>query len=193
MRMRDVEDEAKPSQYLHKGLSENGHVVDLAPDGIDGRHPAIGGEYDLVLLDVMLPGIDGFGALAAMRQQGRKAPVLMQMLAARDKAEGRVRGLEGGAVDYRVKPFAFSDLLSRVGVLLRRGAAAGTPHTATLIGQTELALSLERSAESLREALVSNLKKMQRLSSMVSDMLFLSSTDRGAKARRGWPAAGRGG
>ncbi|MBX3637743.1 MAG: response regulator, partial [Rubrivivax sp.] len=70
MRLLVVEDEAKLAEYLHKGLSENGHVVDVARDGIDGRRLATGGEYDLVLLDLMLPGVDGFGVLSALRAQG---------------------------------------------------------------------------------------------------------------------------
>jgi two-component system copper resistance phosphate regulon response regulator CusR len=77
MRLLVIEDEAKLSQYLHKGLSENGHVVDVAHDGIEGRRLATGGEYDLVLLDLMLPGVDGFGVLAALRAQSRYTPVLM--------------------------------------------------------------------------------------------------------------------
>ncbi len=120
MRLLVVEDEAKLAQYLHKGLGENGHVVDVARDGIEGRRLATGGEYDLVLLDIMLPGVDGYGVLAALRAQSRYTPVLM--LTARDKVEDRVRGLEQGADDYLVKPFAFSELLARVGALLRRGA-----------------------------------------------------------------------
>jgi two-component system copper resistance phosphate regulon response regulator CusR len=126
MRLLVIEDEAKLSQYLHKGLSENGHVVDVAHDGIEGRRLATGGEYDLVLLDLMLPGVDGFGVLAALRAQGRYTPVLM--LTARDKVEDRVRGLEQGADDYLVKPFAFSELLARVGAAAPRrhpGAQAG--------------------------------------------------------------------
>jgi two-component system, OmpR family, copper resistance phosphate regulon response regulator CusR len=126
MRLLVVEDEPKLAQYLVKGLGENGHVVDHAPDGIEGRRLATGGEYDLVLLDVMLPGVDGFGVLQAMRQQGRRTPVLM--LTARDKVEDRVRGLEQGADDYLVKPFAFSELLARVGALLRRGAPNAAPN-----------------------------------------------------------------
>jgi two-component system copper resistance phosphate regulon response regulator CusR len=113
MRLLVVEDEPKLAQYLVKGLGENGHVVDHAPDGIEGRRLATGGEYDLVLLDVMLPGVDGFGVLQAMRQQGRRTPV---------------RGLEQGADDYLVKPFAFSELLARVGALLRRGAPNAAPN-----------------------------------------------------------------
>ena len=123
MRLLVIEDEAKLSQYLHKGLSENGHVVDVARDGIEGRRLATGGDYDLVLLDLQLPGIDGFGVLSALRAQSRYTPVLM--LTAREKVEDRVRGLEQGADDYLVKPFAFSELLARVGALLRRGTPAG--------------------------------------------------------------------
>ena len=118
MRLLVIEDEAKLSQYLHKGLSESGHVVDVAHDGVEGRRLATGGEYDLVLLDLMLPGVDGFGVLASLRAQSRYTPVLM--LTARDKVEDRVRGLEQGADDYLVKPFAFSELLARVTALLRR-------------------------------------------------------------------------
>ena len=111
MRLLVVEDEAKLSQYLHKGLSENGHVVDVAHDGIEGRHLATGGEYNLVRLDLMLPGVDGFGVLTALRAQSRYTPVLM--LTARDKVEDRLCGLEQGADDYLVKPLAFSELLAR--------------------------------------------------------------------------------
>jgi two-component system, OmpR family, copper resistance phosphate regulon response regulator CusR len=139
MRLLVVEDEVKLAQYLHKGLSENGHVVDLAHDGIDGRRLALGGDYDLVLLDVMLPGIDGFGVLASMRAEGRKTPVLM--LTARDKVEDRVHGLERGADDYLVKPFAFSELLARVGALLRRGASSGAA-SATELRLADLTLDL---------------------------------------------------
>jgi two-component system, OmpR family, copper resistance phosphate regulon response regulator CusR len=122
MRLLVIEDEPKLADYLHKGLSENGYVVDVARDGIHGRLLACDGEYDLVLLDLMLPGVDGFGVLKAMRERGQ-TPVLM--LTARDKIEDRVRGLQEGADDYLVKPFAFSELLARVGALLRRGAGNG--------------------------------------------------------------------
>jgi two-component system copper resistance phosphate regulon response regulator CusR len=126
MRLLVVEDEPKLADYLHKGLSENGYVVDVARNGIDGRHLATEGEYDLLLLDLMLPGVDGFGVLKSLRAcpapKGR-TPVLM--LTARDKVEDRVRGLHEGADDYLVKPFAFSELLARIGALLRRGGAHG--------------------------------------------------------------------
>lgn len=125
MRLLIVEDERKLAQYLEKGLSENGYTVDLAHDGIEGQRLALDGAYDLVLLDVMLPGVDGFGIVSALRRAGRKVPVLM--LTARDKVEDRVHGLERGADDYLVKPFAFSELLARVAALLRRGASAPLP------------------------------------------------------------------
>lgn len=118
MRILLIEDEPKTADYLHKGLTEHGYVVDVARDGIDGRHLAVEGEYDLIVLDLMLPGVDGYGVLAATRKT-RDTPVLM--LTARDKVEDRVRGLESGADDYLVKPFAFSELLARVQALLRRG------------------------------------------------------------------------
>jgi two-component system copper resistance phosphate regulon response regulator CusR len=139
MRLLVIEDEVKLAQYLHKGLSENGHVVDLAHDGIEGRRLALGGDYDLVLLDLMLPGVDGFGVLSAIRAEKRQLPVLM--LTARDKVEDRVRGLEQGADDYLVKPFAFSELLARVGALLRRGAN-GTAQPATVLSLADLEVDL---------------------------------------------------
>lgn len=120
MRILVIEDEPKLADYLKKGLSEQSHVVDLARDGVDGRHLALQGNYDLLILDVMLPGVDGFEILASVREH-KDTPILM--LTARDAVEDRVRGLEGGADDYLVKPFAFSEFLARVQALLRRGRA----------------------------------------------------------------------
>ena len=128
-RLLVIEDDRSVADYLQQGLGESGFVVDVARDGIEGRYLASQGRYDVVLLDVMLPGIDGFEVLKAIRASGG-APVLM--LTARDRIEDRVKGLEEGADDYLVKPFAFSELLARVGALLRRGQspyqAAGTLH-----------------------------------------------------------------
>jgi two-component system copper resistance phosphate regulon response regulator CusR len=121
MRLLVIEDESKVAAYLHKGLTENGYVVDVAANGIDGRHMALEGSYDLFLLDVMLPGVDGFALLKSIRSRGN-APVLM--LTARDKVDDRVRGLQEGADDYLIKPFAFSELLARIGALLRRGSSS---------------------------------------------------------------------
>ncbi len=147
MRLLVIEDEVKLAQYLHKGLSENGHVVDMAHDGIEGRRLATGGEYDLVLLDLMLPGVDGFGVLRAIRAEKRGLPVLM--LTARDRVEDRVRGLENGADDYLVKPFAFSELLARVGALLRRGAGGNAqPATQLTLADLELDLISRRASRS---------------------------------------------
>lgn len=119
MRILVIEDELKLAEYLRSGLTQSGYVVDVANDGIDGRRLALEGDYDLVLLDVMLPGIDGFGVLGALRR-AKHTPVLM--LTARHKVEDRVKGLRDGADDYLVKPFAFSELLARIEALLRRGS-----------------------------------------------------------------------
>ena len=119
MKILIVEDEPKTGDYLKQGLSEAGFVADLVRDGVDGRHLALTDDYDLVVLDVMLPGLDGWQVLREIRQAGRHMPVLF--LTARDQVEDRVKGLELGADDYLVKPFAFSELLARVRTLLRRG------------------------------------------------------------------------
>ncbi|MDX5410288.1 MAG: heavy metal response regulator transcription factor, partial [Thauera sp.] len=119
MKILIVEDEPKTGDYLRQGLAEAGFVVDLVRDGLDGLHVATTADYDLVVLDVMLPRLDGWGVLEALRRAGREMPVLF--LTARDQVEDRVRGLELGADDYLMKPFAFSELLARVRTLLRRG------------------------------------------------------------------------
>jgi len=121
MKILIVEDEPKTGDYLKQGLSEAGFVTDLARDGIDGIHLALTEAYDLAILDVMLPGLDGWQLLQAIRKAGKDMPVLF--LTARDQVEDRVKGLELGADDYLVKPFAFSELLARVRTLLRRGKA----------------------------------------------------------------------
>lgn len=119
MKILIVEDEPKTGDYLRQGLREAGFVVDLVPNGTDGLHHALEGDHDLVILDVMLPGLDGWQILQGMRHHGRQMPVLF--LTARDQVEDRVKGLELGADDYLVKPFSFAELLARVRTILRRG------------------------------------------------------------------------
>lgn len=114
-----IEDEAKTAAYLHKGLTEQGFVVDLAYDGQNGLFMAQQGNYDLIILDIMLPKLDGWRVIQQFRLTDRKVPVIF--LSARDTIEDRVKGLEQGADDYLVKPFAFSELLARIRSLLRRG------------------------------------------------------------------------
>ncbi len=125
MKILVVEDEAKTGDYLKQGLGEAGFIVDLARNGLDGLHLALTEAYDLAILDVMLPGIDGWQVLQGIRRAGKELPVLF--LTARDQVDDRVRGLELGADDYLVKPFAFAELLARVRTLLRRGSKSREP------------------------------------------------------------------
>lgn len=127
MKVLIVEDERKAGRYLQQGLSEAGYTVDLVGDGVEGLHRALTGDHDLLILDVMLPGMDGWQILETLRRGGRDMPVLF--LTARDQVEDRVRGLELGADDYLIKPFAFSELLARVRTLLRRGRGEPEPTT----------------------------------------------------------------
>jgi len=125
MRLLVIEDEAKTVDYLKKGLEESGFVVDTARSGTDGLHLALTGDYDLLVLDVMLPGLDGWAVMQQLRAR-KTTPVLF--LSARDDLEDRVRGLELGGDDYLVKPFAFVELLARIRSLLRRGPVREAEH-----------------------------------------------------------------
>ena len=121
MRILIVEDEIKTAAYLKKGLTESGFIADVAHTGEDGLHLALSIDYDIIILDVMLPQRDGWTVLNDIRRQGKQTPVLF--LTARDKVQDRVKGLELGADDYLIKPFAFSELLARIRVIQRRGSA----------------------------------------------------------------------
>ena len=122
MKILVVEDEQRAAEYLRQGLAENGYTVEVALNGTDGLHAAMTGDHDLVVLDVMLPGVDGYAVLSALRT-ARQTPVLM--LTARGQMNDKVRGFDLGADDYLVKPFQFPELLARVRALLKRGKAAG--------------------------------------------------------------------
>ena len=141
MKILVVEDEVKLAEYLRQGLTEEGFTVDVAHNGIDGLHLAVEGQHDVIVLDRMLPGIDGLGVLAALRQS-KQTPVLM--LTALSRVEDRVTGLQGGADDYLVKPYAFSELVARIQVLLRRASPDRGQAEATVLNLANLELDLLR-------------------------------------------------
>ena len=188
MKILLVDDESRATSYLQQGLSENGYSVEIAHTGVDGLHLAASGDHDLIILDVMLPGIDGFAVLSALRTS-RQVPVLM--LTARGQTDDKVKGFELGADDYLVKPFQFPELLARVRSLLKRGQHAVTPdilqvgdleldpvkHRATRAGQridlsakefALLALLVRKSGQVLSRT---------QIASMVWDINFDSDTN----------------
>lgn len=118
MRILLIEDEAKIADFVERGLSAEGYAVTVAGDGLKGEAEALSGEYDLILLDVLLPGRNGFEVLESIRQRKMTTPVIM--LTALGETEDKVRGLEGGAIDYVSKPFSFEELLARIRAQLRR-------------------------------------------------------------------------
>ena len=125
MKILVVEDEERVAQFIQKGLKEEGHAVDVAYDGEDGGFLAEVNDYDLIILDLMLPKKNGLQTCKEIRDHGVNTPVLM--LTARDSVEDKVRGLDAGADDYLPKPFAFEELLARVRALLRRQSESKTP------------------------------------------------------------------
>ncbi|MDE2400981.1 MAG: heavy metal response regulator transcription factor [Burkholderiales bacterium] len=139
MKLLVVEDESKTADYLRQGLMEAGFMVDLARTGLDGHHLVMTEPYDLIVLDVMLPDVDGWRILQSLREAGNQTPVLF--LTARDSVEDRVKGLELGADDYLVKPFAFAELLARVRTLMRRGS---TPAQSDRLQVADLVLDLAK-------------------------------------------------
>jgi two-component system OmpR family response regulator len=139
MRILLIEDDVEASAYLAKALSESGHVVDQAKDGRDGLFLALSEAYDVLIVDRMLPGLDGLSILKSLRASGKMIPVLV--LSALGKLDERVDGLRAGGDDYLVKPYAFSELLARVEALARRSVAAGAPaETVLKVGSLEMDL-----------------------------------------------------
>jgi two-component system, OmpR family, copper resistance phosphate regulon response regulator CusR len=165
MKILVIEDEIKTAKFLKKGLSEAGFVVDIAHDGIDGLTLALELEFDLIVLDLMLPALDGWQVLSRLRERNRQALVLI--LTARDAVHERVRGFQLGADDYLVKPFAFSELLARVHSLLRR--AAPRPQETLRMADLEIDVSRHRAT-----------RAGQRLDLTTKEFLLLSLLTRRA-------------
>jgi len=188
MRLLIVEDEPKTATYLKKGLTENGFVVDIASEGQEGIFLATTHSYDLIILDVMLPKLDGWAILAAIRRQGLQTPALF--LTARGSVTDRVKGLELGADDYLVKPFAFSELLARIRNILRRGQSSVADvftiadleldlvrHKATRGGERLVLTSKEFSLLSLLARRVGQVVSRTVIAEQVWDMNFDSDTN----------------
>lgn len=145
MKILIVEDEIKTGEYLRQGFREAGFNADLVRTGVDGLHMAQEGDHDLIILDVMLPGMDGWQVLKSLRRNGQEMPVLF--LTAKDHVDDRIKGLELGADDYLVKPFSFAELLARVRTILRRGRN-GTEVTVLQVADLELDLLRRRVSRS---------------------------------------------
>ena len=141
MKILLIEDEIKLAVYIRRGLLESGYIIDVAHNGVDGLHLALEGGHDLLILDQMLPGIDGLALLAAFRKT-KQTPVLM--LTARASVEDRVLGLQTGADDYLVKPFSFSELTARVQALLRRSNGTSDTSEPTKLQLSDLEVDLVR-------------------------------------------------
>ena len=136
MRILIIEDEKKVAAFIKKGLEEETYAVDIATDGEEGFHLGEQNQYDLIILDLMLPKINGLDILSSLRSQNIETPILL--LTAKDSVEDKVEGLNQGADDYLTKPFAFSELLARIRVLLRRGKA----ESKTILEIADLTLNL---------------------------------------------------
>ncbi|MEJ6080627.1 heavy metal response regulator transcription factor [Vibrio sp. 1-Bac 57] len=138
MKLLIIEDEPKTGRYLKKGFTESGYIVDLSIDGVDGLYNATTNPYDLIILDVMLPKLTGWQVLQAIRSSEINTPIIM--LTAKDQVEDRVKGLELGANDYVVKPFAFIELLARVKNALRKNNTSSASDT--VLSLADLSLDL---------------------------------------------------
>ncbi|HXV97451.1 MAG TPA: response regulator transcription factor [Anaerolineae bacterium] len=149
MRILIVEDEERIARFLKKGLEEESYAVDIASDGPAALDWVAGTTYDLVLLDVMLPGLNGFEVCRILRQRGVATPILM--LTARDEVDDRVTGLDAGADDYLAKPFAFKELLARIRALSRRVTASTMPETVLKLADLSLDTITHRAKRGERE------------------------------------------
>ena len=127
MRILVVEDDRKIASFVSKGLKEAGFAVDMAPDGVDGLHLGLTEPYDVMVVDLMLPGLDGLSLIERLREKGIRAPVLI--LSAKRSVDDRVKGLQTGGDDYMTKPFSFSELLARIQALIRRATQVVEPAT----------------------------------------------------------------
>jgi DNA-binding response OmpR family regulator len=149
MRLLVVEDEERIARFLKKGLEEESYAVDVAPDGLAALDWVAGANYDLILLDVMLPGLTGFEVCRILRERSVATPILM--LTARDEVDDRVTGLDAGADDYLPKPFAFKELLARIRALTRRGTVSGTVETVLKLADLSLDTITHRAKRGERE------------------------------------------
>jgi len=149
MRVLVVEDEERIARFLKQGLEEENYAVDVASDGPSALDWVAGAKYDLILLDVMLPGLTGFEVCRILRQRGVVTPILM--LTARDEIDDRVSGLDAGADDYLPKPFAFKELLARMRALARRSTTATTPDTVLKMADLELDTITHKATRGRRE------------------------------------------
>ena len=188
MKILVIEDEPSAATYLRQGLTESGYAVELAANGTDGLHAAVNGDHDLIVLDVMLPGIDGFAVLSALRSS-RQTPVLM--LTARGRTDDKVKGFDLGADDYLVKPFQFPELLARVRALLKRGHTVrgddvlrigdleidAVKHRATRSGQRIDLSAKEFALLSLFVRKAGDVLSRTQIASMVWDINFDSDTN----------------
>lgn len=134
MKLLVVEDEQKTGSYLRQGLMESGFIVDLTHNGLDGYHKAMTEDYDLIILDIMLPDISGWKILQSLREAGKDCQILL--LTAMGSVEDKVKGLNLGADDYLVKPFSFAELLARIKSLLRRNSPQVNQHQFTIADLT---------------------------------------------------------
>ncbi|MDZ7695773.1 MAG: response regulator transcription factor [Deltaproteobacteria bacterium] len=127
MRILVVEDDQKIASFVSKGLKEAGFAVDVAPDGVDGLHLGLSEPYDVLVVDLMLPGLDGLSLIERLRKKGIQTPVLI--LSAKRRVDDRIKGLQTGGDDYMTKPFSFSELLARIQALIRRATQVAEPAT----------------------------------------------------------------